>query len=309
MIKLIYKIQGVFLLKKEVKKGELHPNNPHKGRYNFKTLVSNLPELKSFITKSPIGEETIDFSDNQAVICLNKALIKTYYNIDNWDIPAGFLCPPIPGRADYIHYIADLLSKKKDINVLDIGTGANCIYPIIGSQTYGWNYTASDIDPKSIENAQKIIDSNENLKNKVKLKLQKDRTHIFIGIIEKNDRFDLTMCNPPFHSSLEEALRANKRKVDNLNKANKDIKKGLNFGGQKAELWCPGGERLFLKKMAKESAIFASQVYYFTSLISNKENVKPTIKVLEKLGAKCQVLEMSQGQKISRVLAWTFKKV
>ncbi|MCX3067121.1 23S rRNA (adenine(1618)-N(6))-methyltransferase RlmF [Cetobacterium somerae] len=295
-------------MKKEIKKGELHPNNPHKGRYDFKILIEKLPELKSFIIKNPIGEDTIDFSDNQAVICLNKALIKTYYNIDNWDIPAGFLCPPIPGRADYIHYIADLLTKKKNINVLDIGTGANCIYPIIGSQTFSWNYTASDIDPKSIENAQKIIDSNENLKNKVKLKLQKDRNHIFVGVIEKNDRFDLTMCNPPFHSSLEDALKANQRKVDNLNKGNKNIQKGLNFGGQKAELWCPGGERLFLKKMAKESAIFASQVYYFTSLISNKENVKPTIKVLEKLGAKCQVLEMSQGQKISRVLAWTFNQ-
>lgn len=295
-------------MKKEIKKGELHPNNPHKGRYDFKILIEKLPELKSFIIKNPLGEDTIDFSDNQAVICLNKALIKTYYNIENWDIPAGFLCPPIPGRADYIHYIADLLTKKKNINVLDIGTGANCIYPIIGSQTFSWNYTASDIDPKSIENAQKIIDSNENLKNKVKLKLQKDRNHIFVGVIEKNDRFDLTMCNPPFHSSLEDALKANQRKVDNLNKGNKNIQKGLNFGGQKAELWCPGGERLFLKKMAKESAIFASQVYYFTSLISNKENVKPTIKVLEKLGAKCQVLEMSQGQKISRVLAWTFNK-
>ena len=295
-------------MKKEVKKGELHPNNPHKGRYDFKVLVDKLPELKSFIIKNPIGEETIDFSDNQAVVCLNKALLKTYYNIDNWDIPAGFLCPPIPGRADYIHYIAELLTKKKNINVLDIGTGANCIYPIIGSQTFDWNYTASDIDPKSIENAQKIIDSNEKLKNKVKLKLQKDRNHIFVGVIEKNDKFDLTMCNPPFHSSLEDALKANQRKVNNLNKGNKNIQKGLNFGGQKAELWCPGGERLFLKKMAKESANFASQVYYFTSLISNKENIKPTIKVLEKLGAKCKVLEMSQGQKISRVLAWTFNK-
>lgn len=295
-------------MKKEVKKGELHPNNPHKGRYDFKVLVDKLPELKSFIIKNPIGEETIDFSDNQAVVCLNKALLKTYYNIDNWDIPAGFLCPPIPGRADYIHYIAELLTKKKNINVLDIGTGANCIYPIIGSQTFDWNYTASDIDPKSIENAQKIIDSNEKLKNKVKLKLQKDRNHIFIGVIEKNDKFDLTMCNPPFHSSLEDALKANQRKVNNLNKGNKNIQKGLNFGGQKAELWCPGGERLFLKKMAKESVNFASQVYYFTSLISNKENIKPTIKVLEKLGAKCKVLEMSQGQKISRVLAWTFNQ-
>lgn len=295
-------------MKKKIKKGELHPNNPHKGRYDFKVLIEKLPELKLFITKNPVGEETIDFSDNSAVVCLNKALIKNYYNVDNWDIPEGFLCPPIPGRADYIHYIAELLSKKKNVKVLDIGTGANCIYPIIGSQSYDWSYLASDIDLKSIENAQKIVDLNDSLKNKITLKLQKDKNHIFVGVIEKEDRFDLTMCNPPFHSSLEEALKANKRKVDNLNKGNKEIKKGLNFGGQKAELWCPGGERLFLKKMAKESAMFASQVYYFTSLVSNKDNLKPTIKVLEKLGAKCKVLEMTQGQKISRVLAWTFRK-
>ncbi|MGL6120506.1 MAG: 23S rRNA (adenine(1618)-N(6))-methyltransferase RlmF [Fusobacteriaceae bacterium] len=296
-------------MKKTVKKFELHQNNPHKGKYDFKNLIHNLPELKEYIIKNPVGEDTIDFSFNEAIISLNKALIKTYYKIDNWNIPEGFLCPPIPGRADYIHYIADLLSENVNINVLDIGTGANCIYPIIGSQSYGWNYTASDIDPKSIENAEKIVNSNEKLKNKVRLKLQKDKNHIFTGIIDENDRFDLTMCNPPFHSSLEEALKANKRKVDNLNKGNKDIKKGLNFGGQKAELWCTGGERLFLKKMAKESAIFAHQVTWFTSLVSNNENVKPTIKILEKLGAQCKVLEMSQGQKISRILAWTFNKV
>ncbi|MGL5963131.1 MAG: 23S rRNA (adenine(1618)-N(6))-methyltransferase RlmF, partial [Fusobacteriaceae bacterium] len=272
-------------------------------------LIDNLPELKKYIRKNPNGEDTIDFSSSEAVVSLNKALIKTYYKIENWEIPEGFLCPPIPGRADYVHYIADLLTDNcnTNISVLDIGTGANCIYPIIGSQSYGWNYTASDIDPKSLENAGKILNSNKHLKNKVKLRLQKDKNHIFVGIIERDDRFDLTMCNPPFHSSLEEALKANKRKVENLNNDNRDIKKGLNFGGQKAELWCSGGERLFLKKMAKESALFASQVKWFTSLVSNGENLKPTIKILEKLGAQCQVLEMSQGQKISRVLAWNFE--
>ena len=262
-------------------------------------------ELK--IKKNPRGEDTIDFSDNEAVILLNKALLKTFYNIDNWDIPKSFLVPPIPGRADYIHYIAELLEKKDNVKVLDIGTGANCIYPIIGSQSYGWNFLASDIDSKSIENAQKIIDANKNLKDKIILKLQKNRDNIFEGIIDKTDRFDLTMCNPPFHSSLEAAIKANERKVSNLNKGNKEIKKGFNFGGQKAELWCNGGELLFLKKMAKESVKFSSQVNWFTSLVSDKDNIKPLGKLLEKLGAKeVKVLEMSQGQKISRVLAWKF---
>ena len=294
-------------MKNTNKKGELHPNNPHKGKYDFEVLSKNIPQLKEYIRKNPRGEDTIDFSDNEAVILLNKALLKTFYNIDNWDIPKSFLVPPIPGRADYIHYIAELLEKKDNVKVLDIGTGANCIYPIIGSQSYGWNFLASDIDSKSIENAQKIIDANKNLKDKIILKLQKNRDNIFEGIIDKTDRFDLTMCNPPFHSSLEAAIKANERKVSNLNKGNKEIKKGFNFGGQKAELWCDGGELLFLKKMAKESVKFSSQVNWFTSLVSDKDNIKPLGKLLEKLGAKeVKVLEMSQGQKISRVLAWKF---
>ncbi len=294
-------------MKNTNKKGELHPNNPHKGKYDFEVLSKKIPQLKEYIRKNPRGEDTIDFSDNEAVVLLNKALLKTFYNIDNWDIPKSFLVPPIPGRADYIHYIAELLEKKDSVKVLDIGTGANCIYPIIGSQSYDWNFVASDIDSKSIENAQKIIDANKNLKDKIVLKLQKNRDNIFEGIIEKTDKFDLTMCNPPFHSSLEAAIKANERKVSNLNKGNKEIKKGFNFGGQKAELWCNGGELLFLKKMAKESLKFSSQVNWFTSLVSDKDNTKPLIKLLEKLGTKeIKVLEMAQGQKISRVLAWKF---
>jgi 23S rRNA (adenine1618-N6)-methyltransferase len=295
-------------LKNIIKKGELHPNNPHKGKYDFEVLVENLQELKQFVKKNPRGEDTIDFSNNEAVILLNKALLKTFYNIENWEIPKGFLVPPIPGRADYIHYISELLGKKENIRALDIGTGANCIYPIIGSQSYNWSFVASDISKDSILNAQKIIDSNENLKDKIELRFQINKDNIFSGIIKNNEKFDLTMCNPPFHSSLEEAIKANERKVNNLSKDNKAIKKGMNFGGQKAELWCNGGELLFLKKMINESAKFSKNVSWFTTLVSNKDNLKPLIKLLDKLNVKdVKILEMSQGQKISRVLAWKFQ--
>lgn len=289
------------------KKGELHKNNPHKGKYDFNILTKNLPELKEYIKKNPSGEDTIDFSDNQSVILLNKALLKTFYNVENWEIPAEFLVPPIPGRADYIHYIAELLNKKENIRVLDIGTGANCIYPIIGIQAYNWDFLATDINIKALENAKKIVDSNNNLKNKIVLKLQKNKNNIFQGIINSEDKFDLVMCNPPFHSSQEEAIKANERKVNNLGKNNKNIKKGLNFGGQKDELWCEGGELLFLNKMIEESVRFSLQVLWFTTLVSNKDNLKPLIELLEKVEAKeIKVLKMSQGQKISRILAWKF---
>jgi len=290
-----------------IKQKGFHLKNPHSGRYDLKLLVENSKELKQYIKKNPRGESTIDFGDEKAVLELNKALLKSYYGIENWDIPEGFLCPPIPGRADYIHHISDLTSKsKEDIKVLDIGTGANCIYPIIGNRSYGWKFIASDIDPISVENAKKII-KNNNLEDKIIIKLQTDKNNFFKGIIDE-EYIDMTICNPPFHASLKDALSANKQKRDNLNKTrSSDLSEKLNFGGQKAELWCKGGEILFLKKMARESLLFADKVGYFTSLISKGENVKPMEKILKKLGASdIRIIEMVHGNKISRILAWTF---
>lgn len=284
-----------------------HFRNPHSGRYDFKTLIEDSKELKKYIKNNPSGDNTIDFGDEKAVLELNRALLKFYYGIENWGVPKGFLCPPIPGRADYIHHISDLVSNsKKDIKVLDIGTGANCIYPIIGNKSYGWKFIASDIDPVSVENAKEIIQKNH-LEDSIVIKLQTDKNNFFKGIIDE-EYVDITMCNPPFHASLKEALSANKQKRDNLNKTrSSDLSEKLNFGGQKAELWCKGGEILFLKKMARESLLFSNKVGYFTSLISKGENVKPMEKILKKLGAvDIRIIEMVHGNKISRIIAWTF---
>ena len=107
----------------------LHPRNKHRERYNFKLLIKTCPELKPFVFINKFDDESIDFFNPEAVKILNKALLKQYYNIDYWDVPKGYLCPPIPGRADYIHYIADLLGESnngkiptgKKLKVLDIG--------------------------------------------------------------------------------------------------------------------------------------------------------------------------------------------
>lgn len=282
----------------------------------METLCVSCPGLRPYLKKNPKGETTIDFSDSKAVLHLNKALLAHYYQIAHWQIPEGYLCPPIPGRADYIHYIADLLfsagqppvPKGKNIRVLDIGTGANCIYPIIGSQSYGWRFVATDIDPVAVNVAQVIVQSNPCLRKLVKLRLQENPDAIFRGIINPSDRFELTMCNPPFHASLAEAKAANRRKRNNLNQGKATRRDGpLNFGGQNAELWCADGEIGFLTRMAKESVDYSRQVYYFTSLVSKRENVPPLKKLLSRLGAqKIEVINMSQGQKVSRLLAWSF---
>ena len=309
-------MHGTVLLK--TGPASLHPRNPHQGRYDLEALCFSCPELRPYLKTNPRDETTIDFSDSKAVLHLNKALLAHYYQIANWQIPEGYLCPPIPGRADYIHYIADLLTSAdhpevptgKNIQVLDIGTGANCIYPIIGSQSYGWRFVATDVDPVAVKVAEVIVQSNPHLRKLVKLRLQKNPGAVFKGIINPSDRFELSMCNPPFHASLDEAKAANQRKRSNLNKGTTARSDNpLNFGGQNTELWCADGEIGFLTRMAKESVDYSRQVYYFTSLVSKRENVLPLKKLLSRLGAQqIDVVNMSQGQKVSRLLIWSFFK-
>ncbi|RTZ14479.1 23S rRNA (adenine(1618)-N(6))-methyltransferase RlmF [Vibrio aquaticus] len=306
-------------------KAGLHKRNLHQGRYDFTQLVKALPELQKHVIKNPKGDASINFSDPLAVKLLNKALLAHHYNVTSWDIPEGYLCPPIPGRADYIHRLAELLSsessslKHNQVKALDVGVGANCIYPIVGATEYGWQYIGADVDAVSVDNSNKIAQDNSVLTGRVECRLQADSRHFFKGIIQPNEYYDVTTCNPPFHKSLQDAQQGTERKLNNLaankNKRNQAEQKSkpakspiLNFGGQKAELWCPGGEATFIKNMAFESRDFAKQVLWFSTLISKKENVRWMRKNLEKAGAtEMRIVEMSQGQKVSRFVAWTFK--
>lgn len=301
-----------------VKKNTLHPRNKHKHGYDFTRLCEVTPELTPFIITNTYGNQSIDFSNSQAVVLLNKSLLKADYQITFWDIPEGVLCPPIPGRADYIHYLADLLKStnnnkiphKETIKVLDIGTGANCIYPIIGVTQYQWNFTGSDINSLSLASAKSIINKNISLKNHIEIREQSNTNSIFNNIIQKDEVYDLTLCNPPFHRSAEEANKGSQRKWENLNKDISHTPKGhahLNFGGTNNELWCDGGEVAFIKKMIKESKQYSSQVLWFTCLISKKEHIRQIKFQLTKM--KCsqiKIVKMEQGQKTSRFIAWSF---
>ena len=282
----------------------LHKNNIHNSSYDFELLCSNENSLKEFVFVNQYDIKTIDFSNAKAIIALNKALLKTHYNISYWDIPQNYLCPPIPGRADYIHYIADLIgSSTKNIMGLDIGVGANGIYPILANSIYNWKFVCSDISSDAISNVNKIIQNNPTLKDNITCILQSEKHEIFNNIIKQNDRFDFTMCNPPFHSSEKEALKGTNRKNKNLN-----IKDDtLNFGGMANELWCKNGEAAFIKKMIKQSIIYKDNVKWFTTLVSKKENLKDIQKHLKKLNAlEVKIVEMTQGNKQTRFVAWRF---
>lgn len=293
---------------------KLHPRSKHRGRYNFELLCACCSELIPFVKQNEYNDESIDFFNPKAVEALNKALLKYYYGIDNWEIPVGYLCPPIPGRADYIHHIADLLSNSnkgqiprgEKIEGLDIGVGANCIYPIIGNAEYNWSFVGADIDEVAIDSARKIVNENTELKGKIELRLQKNKKNFFSGIIQQNERFDFTICNPPFHSSEAEAQSGTQRKLNNLKQ--KKIKNPLlNFGGQNNELWCEGGEERFISDMIVQSKEFAQSCSWFTSLVSKQSSLSKIYKTLKSVGAAdLKTIPMGQGNKTSRIVAWTF---
>lgn len=285
---------------------KLHPRNRHLAPYDFEQLVISNPDLGPYIAKNKHDNLSVDFANPKAVLQLNRALILRHYDLSYWDLPEDFLCPAVPGRADYIHYVADLFpGNNENLNCLDIGIGANCIYPIIAVKDYSWNMVGSEINKKAFKVAQAIIGFNPKLKKKVDLRFQLNKEYILHDIILPKDNFDLVISNPPFYNSEQEAIAQTRMK-------NKKLKLGRsletrNFGGRSHELVYEGGEIAFILNLIDEGQKFKRQVKWFTTLVSNKESLKPLQKAINKSGASdVKIIPMSQGSKSSRILAWKY---
>jgi 23S rRNA (adenine1618-N6)-methyltransferase len=310
-------------------KTKFHPRYAFRGNYDMEKLAKIHPKLQPFLraghpaSKAKSAQSshnrrpaniTIDFSDPLAVRALNAALLSADYGVSQWDdiVPASSLCPPVPGRADYIHTIADVLwqsatsssdddatvisptiPKGPSIRGLDVGTGATLIYPLIGTQTYGWSFIASDVDAISIQSASQIAAANGLLDDgRIDIRTQENTRHTLRGILSKDEKIDFVMCNPPFYESAEAYQKENDRKVRNLaanarkrgagihnsnnNKGRRNKSEDTrgartstsirssgdsaaapvgsnNFGGSASELWYPGGEMAFISNLIKES--------------------------------------------------------
>ena len=296
----------------------LHRRNRHRGRYDLPQLIAACPELARFVAPNAHGDLSIDFADAQAVRALNRALLQHCYGVAGWDIPDAYLCPPIPGRADYLHMLADLLAgdhggvipRGAALRGLDIGVGANGVYPLIGHSEYGWSFVGADIDPLALASLQRVVDANAGLGECIALRLQPSAEKIFSGVLQGDEVFDFTLCNPPFHASLDEAQEGSARKWRNLGKAavgQRSESPRLNFGGQGGELWCPGGELAFVQRMIVDSAVHANRCLWFSTLLSKAASLPAVYAALRQVGVReWKTLDMAQGQKKSRAVAWTF---
>ena len=289
----------------------MHPRNRFRAGYDFSHLIGRSPALADFVKAAPHGRPSIDFADPHAVLALNQALLAEAYGL-SWSLPRGALCPPIPGRSDYLHYLADLLSNGDDaaiprgrgVRILDIGSGANAVYPIVGASEYGWSFVATEIDQTAMRWARQVVRINKAIAPLIEHRLQTNPLACFAGVTKAGERFDASMCNPPFHASAEEAAASSLRKRKNLELRNAEH---LNFGGAANELWCSGGEAGFIERMIAESAARPTLCRWFTTLVSRSENLPRLRKSLKRVdAAKVKTIDMAQGHKKSRILAWTF---
>lgn len=292
-------------------KTSLHPQNPFAVPYPLTELVKLQPALAAYLKTTPDGRQTLNFAEPAAVTLLNTALLQWQFGLAHYQIPPGYLCPAVPGRLDYLLYLQDLLTQShrgkkvpaSAVQLLDIGCGANLIYALLAAKALRWQAIGSDIDARALQNAASLIEQN-GLQRQLSLRQQADPQAIFHGVIQPGDYLDLTLCNPPFHDSPDAAAAGSARKQRNLGL---ESSAPLNFAGQANELWCEGGEPDFLRRMLAESKDFAHQVYWFSTLVSKQQHLPKLQQQLQQLGAtQVQVISMAQGNKQSRILAWSF---
>ena len=295
-------------------KEKMHARNRFRAGYDFKKLTETHPALARFVRPNPWGDISVDFADPLAVKALNQALLAHAYGVKAWDLPKGYLCPPIPGRSDYLHHLADLIAdggaipRGPGVTVLDIGTGASAIYPLIGASEYGWRFVGSDVDAVALRWAHDLVRSQSEVRGLIEIRAQSDPIQCFKGIIHPEEFFTATMCNPPFHGSAAEALAGNLRKRVNLG-AGKSGAEARNFGGRPGELWCPGGELGFTLRMIEQSVSVRDHCRWFTILVSKSAHLPRLREALEGVNvAAMKTIDMGQGQKQSRLLAWTFRE-
>ena len=290
--------------------GGMHPKNRYRyERPDFRRFVEICPEFRQYTTTSSTedGHVSVDFRNWDACRELVRLQFQEDFGI-SWTIPKPHLVPPIANRLNYLCFIHDLISlwspepknrASYEYKVLDIGCGANLVYPLLGAVYFGWSFVGCDVNTDALRIAATNRDANPSISPCIILKKVASQpcqgnngTRGIIGsCLDDDDTFDACVCNPPFFSNFSD-MGQNPL---------------TNYGGTSMEMVYPGGEESFVIEMIQDSAQHKHSIAWFSTMVGKKQTLKHAKKLLYSLGNTCiRTHELVQGTTHRWVISWSF---
>ncbi|XP_028276451.1 RNA N(6)-adenosine-methyltransferase mettl16 isoform X2 [Parambassis ranga] len=279
----------------------MHPRNRYKDRPpDFAYLASKYPDFQQHVHTNLTGRPILNFKEPEAVRALTCTLLKEDFGL-TIEIPLERLIPTVPLRLNYIHWVEDLIDgQKKPRRGIDIGTGASCIYPLLGATMNGWYFLATEVDDICFDYATKNVEQN-NLSDLVKVVKVPQKTLLMDALKEETEIvYDFCMCNPPFFANQLEAKGVNSRN------SRRPPPSSVNTGGV-TEIMAEGGELEFVKRIIHDSLQLKKRLRWYSCMLGKKCSLTPLKEELRKQGVpKVTHTEFCQGRTMRWALAWSF---
>ncbi|KAL6078541.1 hypothetical protein STEG23_011110 [Scotinomys teguina] len=283
----------------------MHVRNRYKDKPpDFAYLASKYPDFKQHIQINLNGRVSLNFKDPEAVRALTCTLLREDFGL-SIDIPLERLIPTVPLRLNYIHWVEDLIGHQdSDKGTLrrgiDIGTGASCIYPLLGATLNGWYFLATEVDDMCFNYAKKNVEQN-NLSDLIKVVKVPQKTLLMDALKEESEIvYDFCMCNPPFFANQLEAQGVNSRN------SRRPPPSSINTGGI-TEIMAEGGELEFVKRIIHDSLQLKKRLRWYSCMLGKKCSLAPLKEELRVQGVpKVTFTEFCQGRTMRWALAWSF---
>ncbi|EZA50536.1 Methyltransferase-like protein [Ooceraea biroi] len=276
----------------------IHPRNKYKTPPDYKKLAIKYPEFRQIAITDLAGRVRIDFQNEKSLRTLTETLLMHDFGL-LVRIPPDKLNPTITLRMNYILWIEDLMNhlklKMDKVTGIDIGTGATCIYALLLAKIYGCHMIGTEVDEASVEHARDCIQGN-NLENLIKV-ITVNAGRIFKDVIESNDAYDFSMCNPPFFESAD----------DDAERIAKALPPRNASTGNASELKTVGGEWAFVAQMIDESIELRDRIKVYSTMVGRKTDLMRLKQEIVSRGTtNVTWTEFCQGHTTRWGLAWSF---
>uniref|UniRef100_A0A4W5PEA5 U6 small nuclear RNA (adenine-(43)-N(6))-methyltransferase n=1 Tax=Hucho hucho TaxID=62062 RepID=A0A4W5PEA5_9TELE len=286
--------------------GSMHPRNRYKDKPpDFAYLASKYPDFEQHVHTNLAGRAMLNFKEPEAVRALTCTLLKEDFGL-TIDIPLERLIPTVPLRLNYIHWVEDLIGGQGEPRRgIDIGTGASCIYPLLGASMNGWHYLATEVDDICFDYATRNVEQN-NLSDLIKVVKVPQKTLLMDALKEESAIvYDFCMCNPPFFANQLEAKGVNSRN------SRRPPPSSVNTGGV-TEIMAEGGELEFVKRIIHDSLQLKTRLRWYSCMLGKKCSLAPLKEELRKQGSppsKKRKLEKSRKPLSFMLLQPTVKEL